>query len=133
MKRFWILLAMLVVTLCLVGTVLATPATLTPQDISAASPIAPAFTSVVTDGLKFTNNGRVALYITNGNVTTTTVTVVTPAEFFGFAVADLTFTVGPGASKVAGPFLPNVYNDAAGYVTLTASPFTTVTVCALRY
>ena len=133
MKRFWILLAMVIVALCFAVTVTATVGTLTPQDVSASSPITPIFTSVVTDGLKFTNNGRVALYVTNGNVTTTTITVVTPAEFFGFAVADLTFTVGPGASKVAGPFLPNVYNDAAGYVSLTASPFTTVTIAALRY
>jgi len=133
MRRLLRASILLAVCLILALVVSAAPATLTLQDLSSSTPITPAFTSVVTDGVTFNNNGRVMLYITNDNITTVTITATTPVLFYGMAVGDMSFVVGPGASKVAGPFQTKLYNDADENVTVTASPFLSVTVSALRY
>ena len=50
----------------------------------------------------------------------------------GIALADLTFTLAQNAEKIIGPFAPLLWNDANGYVQITYSGVTAMTVAAIK-
>ncbi len=79
----------------------------------------------------FANSGKQFLLITNGNALSTVVTVVTQATIDGLAITDLTVTIPTATTKLIGPFPPSTYNDASGYVTVSCSITTTVTILVL--
>ena len=103
-------------------------ATLTVQTVTRAG-IAPT-NNAVSASDKFLNNGRTLVHVVNGGGTSLTVTIVTPAQVDGLAVADRTVTIAAGQSRFIGPFPKNVYNDNDGYTTLEFSATTSVT-CAV--
>lgn len=83
-------------------------------------------------GDTFPNTGREVLIIKNGGGAPITLTVATPATVDGLAVADLTATIGAGATRMIGPFPPSVYSASDGSVALTYSAVTSVTVAAVK-
>ncbi len=82
----------------------------------------------------FFNDGRTIVYAENETGgTTATVTVVTGSTVDGYAVANQSVTVNPGARVAIGPLRPAVFNDAtSNSVTLTYSSASSVTVGVLR-
>lgn len=83
-------------------------------------------------GDQMLNDGRTILYFKNTDVGTVTITAVTSSTVAGLAIADVAFTLIQNAERVIGPFEPRYWNDASGYVLLTYSAVTALTVAAIR-
>jgi hypothetical protein len=77
-------------------------------------------------------NGDVILRIINGGTEPTNVTVATPGEVDGNAIADLVVSVVNATTKEIGPFDPATYNDKHGNLAVTLSKVTTVTMEVTR-
>lgn len=107
-------------------------ATLTVQQI-AVTGITPSFASAAVGGDQFLNNGKCFLEVKNGSGGDITVTIATQATTGGYAVADQTVTVAATTGdKMIGPFPPDLFNDSSGYVQVTYSGVTSLTVGAFR-
>lgn len=105
-------------------------ATLTKQDIVRAG-LAASYAACAGGGDKFTNTGVEVIHIKNASVGSIDVTIDTPATVDGLAVAQRTVAVGAGAEKFIGPFPPSTYNDTGGFVNLSYSGVTTLTIAVL--
>ncbi len=97
------------------------------------SPTAAGATPTVIEGLLEADtqvipnkNGDVVLRVTNGGEAATSVTVVTPGEVGGNAIADRVVEAAAGATKLIGPFDPQTYNDAKGNLGVKFSKTTSV-------
>lgn len=77
--------------------------------------------------------GDTALVVQNGSLAPITVTVKIPKTVDGQAVASKVVTVAAGATKVIGPFLRTVYNQADGTVHADVSVTADVDVAALKW
>lgn len=85
------------------------------------------------DGNYFQNDGRTALYVTNGSGGALTVTIQAPdSGKDGLAVSDRTVSVTTGTSKLIGPFRKDVYNQSDGSVYVDWSTTSSVTFSAIR-
>ena len=88
------------------------------------------------DGSRFSNDGHVFLEVANGGTSPITVTFETPGTVDGLAISDLAVAVPTSTTKMIGPFQPSLFNQIAGsytgYVFVTYSSVTTVTVAAWR-
>ena len=89
------------------------------------------------NGNKFLNDGKTFLLVINGDADPTTVTFDTPGSIDGQAFGDLAVTVaatgdGDGLDKqLIGPFT-GIFNQSDGYVWVTCSAVTNVTIGAFR-
>lgn len=103
-------------------------ATLAPQEIT-RSGLVPAFAAAAGGGDKFLRGGGSRyVEVINGGVGSINVTIESQAQPGpGEAVADEVVAVANGARKKIGPF-PEAFEDADGYVNLTYSGVTSVTV-----
>lgn len=105
------------------------------QSITIAG-LEPSFTNANVDGHSVINDGRVLLYVKNGSVSSINVTVQTPGEVGGNAIADRVVAVPAGEDRIIGPLPPRVYNRGgstdAHSVYVDFSDVTSVTVAALR-
>ncbi len=63
------------------------------------------------------DTGQVALVVTNGGGSPITVTVITPGDVVGLAVADLEVTVPASGTRHIGPLPTSVFAQAADAVT----------------
>lgn len=72
------------------------------------------------DDYEFVNTGAMLLLVENTGGTTCTLTVVTGGTFGGFALADRTVVLAPGALVVVGPLNTQYYNDPNGRVRFRA-------------
>lgn len=73
--------------------------------------------------------GNCAVLVTNGSGSTITLTVDVPGnDQFGNARPDIAITITAGTSKLIGPFPLSIANSADGYVNLSYSSATSVTV-----
>lgn len=83
------------------------------------------------NGNQFANTGREIIEVTNGAVSSITVTIITngvhTAGGVNYAIADLTPTVTNGTSKVFGPFDTSLFNDSSGNVLIDWSSGTSIT------
>ncbi len=66
------------------------------------------------DGHKFVNNGREFLVARNSTAGTITMTVVTGGTVDGYAINDVDIAIAAGATALAGPFKPEVFNQRSG-------------------
>lgn len=108
-------------------------ATLTVKQPTAAVAVALGAAAAEAGGDKFLNDGRVILYVKNTNASTYTITVVTAGVVLGsIAIADVTFTVAQSEEKIVGPFPPRYFNDGGGFVNLSYSGVTNLTVAAVK-
>lgn len=106
-------------------------ATLTAQTISRAG-VEPSLASAAGGGDQFINSGSEFFEVVNGGGGGITVTIATQATVDGKAIADDAISVGAGEAHRIGPFPPGLYNDANGYVQVTYSGVTSVTVGVFR-
>lgn len=83
-------------------------------------------------GDKFLNDGSVLFYVKNGGGSAVTVTVEASGMPGGLSLTDPAISVAAGAEKIAGPFNPTLFNDATGYVNVTYSGVTSVTVSPIK-
>lgn len=85
------------------------------------------------DAYTFNNDGRTLLYFKKTGAGACTVTVVTPNTVRGKAIADTTFVVPATTGDVmAGPFPPDLYNDANSNVSFSVSDATGLSVAIVR-
>lgn len=107
-------------------------ATLTPQDVVRTG-LTHTFAAVdAANGNAFVNDGKTVLYVKNGGVGSTNVTISTPGTVDGLAIADLVVAVGNGVNKLIGPFPPGIYNQSDGNVNVDWSVGTSVTAAVIR-
>ncbi len=107
-------------------------ATLTALSISRDG-VAVSGAAAAVGGDKFGNNGSQMLYVNNASVGSVNVTLATSQTVDGQAVADRVVAVAAGAAKMIGPFKPSQYNDVDGFVQVTYSAVTTVTVAVYKF
>ncbi len=88
------------------------------------------------DGLKFRNDGRTWLEITNGAVASRVVTILTGQKVLQLDVDDLQVTIPASSTRMVGLFPPDTFNQAieAGiaYIDLPAGDEDDLTVRAYR-
>lgn len=108
---------------------MATLTIVTPVPAS-GSALAPA--AVAAGGDQFLNDGDIVLYFKNTNASSRTVTIATGGTIGGIAIADVTVALAQNEEKLVGPFDPRIFNDSNGYVQLTYTADTGVTVAAIR-
>lgn len=85
------------------------------------------------DNYLIRNNGRVLLYFAKTGANDADITILTPKTIGGLAVADQVFTVPATTGKIwAGPFPPDIYNNAAGDMDLTTDEETAITIEAVQ-
>lgn len=80
------------------------------------------------DGHSFLNTGHQLLYISNGDGSATTITFQTPLQIEGQDVAEVTDSLGAGASALYGIFSNRLFNQATGEVYVDFSKVTSLTV-----
>ncbi len=79
------------------------------------------------------NDGRIFLHFKKTGANACTVGIVTTLTVSGFALADVSVTVGPTTGDVmVGPFPPAVFNDSSGDVTFTVSEATSLSVAVMQ-
>ncbi len=111
------------------GNVTLTPIQAVPTSVDGTSPQAMA----AADNYIMRNNGRVILHFIKTGANPATITIVTPKTVGGLAVADLTFVVDATTGiEFAGPFPPDLYNDASGDMDISTSEDTAITVQGIR-
>jgi hypothetical protein len=96
--------------------------------------LTPTFVSANIGGDTFVNDGRVLLYVKNGDASPMVVTITTPLSLRGgIAVDDPETTVPATDEEVLGPFDPTIFNapDGSG-VAVEYSADTSVTVAVIR-
>jgi hypothetical protein len=103
--------------------------TYTPVDPNLAG-VAPNLVAVASSD-NFQNNGKALLHVKNAsggsiNVTITDVGSISPANAATF-LPNVIVAVPPGAERYIGPFPPNRFNDANGFVTVGYSATATIT------
>jgi hypothetical protein len=73
-----------------------------------------------------------SVIVTNGSASSITLTVDVPGnDQFGLARPDIAITIAAGTSKLVGPFPLSIANPADGYVNLSYSAVTSVTIAAI--
>ena len=110
-------------------------AALTVEDTGIGSnSLTPTFVAAGAGGVTFVNDGRIMLYVKNGDASPITVTITTPyALRGGIAVDDPETTVPATDEEIIGPFDPTLFNAADGTgVEVNYSAVTTVTVAVIR-
>ena len=115
---------------------MAARADLTVQVMDRHTPIEPTQTNaVVADGHKFTNDGRVFLFLIGGTANCE-ITIQTPNTVDALAIADLVFDIPLGATeyRIMGPFPPSVYNQSDGkvYVDWEVANIANVKIAVIR-
>lgn len=105
-------------------------ATLSVQDVNTAG-ATPSFAAATSGGDQFSNDGKTMLEVKNAG-SSITVTIASQQACNQGSTHNTTVTVASGGDKMIGPFDPSRYNDANGYVQVTYSAVTSVTVGAFQ-
>ena len=109
--------------------VVLTPLVAAPDGVDGSTPQAVA----IADNYIFRNDGRTILHFVKGGAGIATITVITPVEFGGLALDDLTIAVPANTGDVyAGPFNPELYNDGSGDVDFSSDDEAALTVEAIK-
>ncbi len=82
-------------------------------------------------GDKFVNTGNELLYIKNGGGGSITLTL-DAQTIAGLTITDPTVAVAAGAEKIIGPFDPKYFTDSSGFLNLSYSGVTSVTVAVIQ-
>jgi hypothetical protein len=90
------------------------------------------FAAVAGGGDQFLNSGKEFIEIVNDDASDKTLTIVSQITISGLAVSDQTVVVTAGERRHVGPFATGTFNDSSGYVQLTYSAATSVTIAVLR-
>ena len=82
-------------------------------------------------GDKFVNTGNELLYIKNGGGSSINLTLDAQAVS-GLPITDPVIAVAAGAEKILGPFDPRYFTDSSGFLNLSYSAVTSVTVAVIQ-
>jgi hypothetical protein len=82
-------------------------------------------------GDKFVNTGNELLYIKNGGGSTITLTL-DAQTVAGLTITDPTVSITAGQEKIIGPFDPRYFTDSSGFLNLSYSAVTSVTVAVIQ-
>jgi hypothetical protein len=107
-------------------------ATLTPTAITPTGVVEAALVAAAGGGDQFSNDGRTYFKVTNGGGAPITVTVVSQRACDQGTIHSIANSVTNATTEVMGPFDPARFNDASGFVQVTYSAVTTVTVGVFR-
>ncbi len=108
-----------------------TPIQAVPGSVDGSTPQAMA----TADNYIMRNDGKTILHFIKTGANPATITIVTPKTvgIGNLAVADQTFVVDATTGiEFAGPFSPDVFNDASGDIDISTSEDTAITVQAIR-
>jgi hypothetical protein len=106
-----------------------TPLVAVPGGVDGSSPQAMA----TADNYICRNDGRVVLHFVKAGANDADITIVTPKTYGGHDLDDLVFTVdASGGDVYAGPFNPELYNDASGDLDISTDEETGITVEAIK-
>ena len=106
-----------------------TPLIAAPGSVDGSTPQAMA----AADNYIVRNDGRVLLHFIKTGANPATITIVTPKTVGGLAVAERTFVVDATTGvEYAGPFPPDIYNDASGDMDVSTSEDTAITIQAIQ-
>jgi hypothetical protein len=96
--------------------------------------VIPSYSAAAVGGDKFVPGDNVFLHIKNGGGGSQTVTIATPKEVDGLAVADVAVPVSNGVEKMIGPLTKRLFADPAdsGKGAITYTGVTSVTVAILE-
>ena len=84
-------------------------------------------------GDEFANTGLEMLYISNGDASAMTLTLVMPSSCDGVDPVDPTITVPAGEDMLVGPFPPDAFNDPSpGRMSITYSSVTSLLVMVFK-
>jgi hypothetical protein len=100
---------------------------ITPQAVTSAG-LVPAFEPANVAGNSYRLAAGQMLTVKNGSGSSVTVTIPTPMQVDGLAVADRTYTVAAGASQDIALGKGDVYRQPGGVVFVNYSAVTSVTV-----
>lgn len=92
---------------------------------AAFSPVAAA-----AGGDQFLNDGRTALYVKNGG-SAVTVTITPQGTADGLAIQNIAVSVPAGQERLIGLFPTRFFNNGSGFVLVTYSAVTSVTVATV--
>lgn len=107
--------------------------TITPQNIDQDGLVVVHTSGLnIPDTHKIRNDGKTFLRVVNGGGSTCNVTIATPGNVAGNAVADRVVSVAAGAEQNIGPFPTGVFNDSNGDINVTFDFVTSVTLAALH-
>lgn len=106
-------------------------ATLSVSQITTAGIADPSLTTAAGGGDQFSNNGKTYLKVANATGATVTVTIASQQACSQGATHNTTASVASGQTKLLGPFPADRYNDANGYVQVSYSGVTSITVGAV--
>lgn len=94
--------------------------------------LTPTYGGVNADGHSLPNSGTEFFHVKTGG-TTCTVTVQTPGNVDGLAIADRPVLIGTNSERFFGPYPPSIYNQqGAAEVYLDFSASTSVIIAAFR-
>jgi uncharacterized protein (DUF697 family) len=105
-------------------------ATLSVNAITSAGVVEAALVAAAVGGDQVQNNGRTFLKITNGSGGAITVTVASQVTCSQGSTHNATNAVAAGATDLMGPFDTTRFNDANGYIQITYSGVTSLTIGA---
>lgn len=107
-------------------------ATLSPQ-VPSLSGLTPSYSAANAGGDQVLCDDRLFLHVKNTNGSSRDVTIATPGNVDGLAIADVVVTVpATTGDKMIGPLKASLFADANGYAQITYSAATNVTVAAVR-
>lgn len=107
-------------------------ATLTVHEIVPTGGVEATLVAAAGGGDQFSNDGRTYLKVTNGGGAPITVTVVSQRACEQGTIHSIANSVTNATTEVMGPFDTSRFNDASGFVQVTYSGVTSVTVGAFR-
>lgn len=90
---------------------------------------APTYAAATGGGDTVPSDGRTFLHVKNGSGAPITVTVATPGNVGGLAIADNTVSVPNAGERMIGPITADLYGDIAA---ITYSGVTSLTIGAFR-
>lgn len=90
------------------------------------------FSSANADGNYFINDGKTYIEIVNADASDHDIVIDSPAACNQGSTHDITVTVTAGERRHIGPFEKARFNDDNGYVNVTYSAVTSVTVAAIK-
>jgi hypothetical protein len=105
-------------------------ATLSVQDVNTTG-ATPSFAAATSGGDQFSNDGKTMLEVKSAGAAVT-VTIASQVTCNQGSTHNQTVTVSSGGDKMIGPFDPNRFNDTSGYVQITYSQVTAITVGAFQ-
>lgn len=107
-------------------------ATLTVQAVTrAGTGLTPTYAAASGGGDAVPIAKNLFLHVKNGHSSPQTVTIATPGNVEGLAIADLAIAIPNGADRMIGP-IDALFRDSGGFAQLTYSGVTALTLAAIR-